>query len=279
MPNDHEEYGRTGRSVRAATVSRPITPIDSDPALERDATPDSPQRFPLPAGAEGRRHSMLLAMVAALLTALVIVTFTVVGGTPGRTQGKAAGPTAAPTATATATPSPTVMPTPTAMPGFQVYMDRGQDILLQYPASWTATPTHPGTQFQNDPKNALFEAELGLPDPNALSSHGSDTADAGAWVEYELNSLATFYGEQFQREAGPTPAVTFGGAQWQTGIGYIGAGQSRVQVKVYATVHNGRPVILNLLAADSAFSFAEQDYFGPMLQSFTFMTPQMPQTP
>lgn len=275
MPNDHEEYGRTGRSVRAPTVSRPTTPTDSDPALEREVAPDSSQRLPLPAGAEGRRHSMLLATVAALLAALVIVTLTVVGGTPARTEGKA-GATAAPTATATATPSPTVMPTPTAMPGFQVYMDRGQDVLLQYPVGWTATPTYPGTRFQNDPKNALFEAELGLPDPNALSSQGSDAANAGAWVEYELNSLATLYGGQFQREVGPTPAVSFGGAQWQTGIGYIGEGQSRVQVKVYATVHNGRPVILNLLAPDSAFSFAEEDYFGPMLQSFTFLTPQTP---
>lgn len=239
---------------------------------------DAPQRRALPAGAESRRRPMVPAMVAALVAAVVIVAFTAVGGAPGRTQGKA-GPTAAPTATVTPTPTATVMPTPTAMPGFQVYMDSGQDILLQYPASWTVTPTHPGTQFQNDPKNATFEASIGLPSPDALNSQGSDSADAGAWVDYELNSLATFYGEQFQRVAGPTPAVTFGSAQWQTGIGYIGAGQSRVQVKVYATVHNGRPVILNLLAADSAFAFAEEDYFNPMLQSFTFLTPQTPQTP
>lgn len=273
MLNDNEEYGRTQRSVRTATVSRPITPIDTDRTRPHEVAPGAPQ-FVLPFGVERRQPPMLLAIVAALVAALAIVTVTVVGSIPAHTQGKA-GPTAAPTAAAT--PTATVMPTPTALPGLQVYMDRGQDILLQYPQGWTATPTHPGIQFQNDPKNVIFEAAIGLPDPEALGTQGSAAADAGAWVDYELNSLATFYGDQFQREAGPTPAVTFGGAQWQTGIGYIGTGQARVRVKVYATVHNGRPVILNLLAADSAFSFAEEDYFGPMLRSFTFLTPQTPQ--
>lgn len=275
MLNDNEEYGCTGRSARTATVSRPITPNETDQIEMHEAATGAPH-IAVSAEATAQRRPMVFATIAALVVALVIVTFTVVGGAPGCTEGRA-GPTVAPTATS-ATATATAMPTPTAMPGFQVYLDRGQDILLQYPVGWTATPTHPGIQFQNDPKNASFEAEIGLPDPEALGNRGSDAADAGAWVDYELNSLTTFYGEQFQREVGPTPAVTFGGAQWQTGIGYIGDGQARVRVKVYATVHNGRPVILNLLAADSAFSFAEEDYFGPMLRSFTFLTPQTPRT-
>ena len=172
------------------------------------------------------------------------------------------------------TPSPTatVKPTPTTLPGFSLYSDPNDGFGIQYPRTWVLSPLSPGIQFDDDSANPGFEVQLLVPGADTCPSNGA-TATSGAtvWVNCTLSILATKFHGNFEQAPGPTADVQVGGMAWQSGVAYLGKGTSRVRVQVYATIHQGKPYIINLLAVDSRFSFGTLEFFQPMLQSFRFL--------
>src|SRR5262249_48075835 len=260
MPNDHDERASTRREAPTATLNRPVTPSDTDEILNVGAG-ESPMRIN-PFGLALRRLPLVVGGASVLFAVLLIALLA------NSTRGSAG---AQQRPQPTPTPTATVSPTPTALPGFQIYLDQSQGFLIQYPVQWVSKLAPPVVDFNDT--NVNYQVEISLPDPDMLSSQPDDSALASAWVDYTLDGLAPRIGDQFQRVPGPVPAVHFGDAEWQSGVGIIVAddGQTRLRVQVYATIHEGKPYILTLLAADSAFLFAEQDFFTPMLQSFQFL--------
>jgi hypothetical protein len=86
-----------------------------------------------------------------------------------------------------------------------------------------------------------------------------------------LNTESQLHGGAFVRIPGPMPSGQFAGEEWQSGEGLLGSGPTQVRVQVFVTIHDGAPYVIGIAAADSAFDFAKQDYFGSMLTSFTFL--------
>lgn len=173
----------------------------------------------------------------------------------------------------TPTPTATVKPTPTTLPGFSLYSDSSDGFGIQYPRTWVLSPLSPGIQFDDDGANPGFEVQLLVPGADTCPSTSSTatSADATVWVNCTLSILATKFKGSFQQAPGPTADVQIGAASWQSGVAYLGSGQSRVRVQVYATIHEGKPYIINLLAVDSRFSFGMLEFFQPMLQTFRFL--------
>jgi len=262
MPNDHDERAPTRHAAPTATLNRLVTPSDTNETLEAGAD-ESPTRV-IPFGLTSRRLQLLAGGVSVLLAALLL-TFLANGSRESAGARRRPLPTATPTAT--------TLPTPTPLQGFQIYLDQSQGFLVQYPIQWVSKPDPPVVDFYDNYPDFNYQVEISLPDPDMVSGQPDDNALAAAWVDYTLDGLAPRIGDQFQRIPGPVPAVHFGGAEWQSGVGIIVAdsGQTRIRVQVYATIHEGKPYVLTLLAADSAFSFAEQDFFTPMLRSFQFL--------
>jgi hypothetical protein len=218
----------------------------------------------------GRRRPLLVlgsVVVVALLLILVIA--------------DVAHPTSAerlahqhtPTATIAPTPTMTVNPTPTSQPGFQIFVDTGDGFLLQYPIGWTHRLSNPGAEFSDDAVNTTFEMQVLLPSPSAAAGLSGNPNDPTSWVNFAMQSFATQYASDFQQDAGPLPAATFGGTTWQTARGLISdqVSQVRIQIQVYATIYQGKPYIISLYAAADAFNVADMVYFKPMRESFEFL--------
>ena len=264
MPNDHDEREPARRTAPTATLNRPVIPSDTDETLDVGAG-ESPTPL-TPFGLTPRRLPLLVGGAGVLLAVLLLAILA--NGARG-SVGARSRPLPTPTPTAT------IFPTPTPLSGFQVYLDQSQGFLVQYPTQWVSKPSPPVVDFYDSYPNFDFQVEISQPDPDMVSGQpwSSNSALASAWVDFTLDGLAPRIGDQFERVAGPVPAVHFGNAEWQSGVGIIVAddGQTRIRVQVYATIHEGKPYVLTLLAADSAFSFAEQDFFTPMLRSFQFL--------
>jgi hypothetical protein len=184
-----------------------------------------------------------------------------------------------PTATSTATPTATPIPGVTPIAGYAPYVDGGDGFLVQYPVAWSCVPSHPGIECFDDAQD--FKVQVQLPGNWTQANTGTDPNDASVWVDYALSSIADLPG--YQRVANPPAPGTFGGATWQTGAAVVGMQQSdgsnatpagsdvRIRVQVYATVHDSRPYIIALYAADDQFGDGVNRYFQPMLNSFQFL--------
>lgn len=173
------------------------------------------------------------------------------------------------------TPSPTatVKPTPTTLPGFSLYTDSSDGFGIQYPRTWVLSPLSPGIQFDDDSANPGFEVQLLVPGSDTCpTSSATTTSGATVWVNCTLSILATKFHGNFEQAPGPTADVQIGAMTWQSGVAYLGKGTARVRVQVYATIHQGKPYIINLLAVDNRFSFGMLEFFQPMLQSFRFLS-------
>jgi hypothetical protein len=210
--------------------------------------------------------------------ALIVLTLALVLADVGRTTAGQSGPIAKhPTATPrpAATATATVFPSPTPMLGFQVYLDRSEGFVVQYPLTWIRQSNNPEVAFLDDTNNPRYQVQLDLPgDATSIGLQG-DPNNPAVWVNYAMNQLSSQFGDGFQQLPGPTPAAVIGGEQWQSSVALLSISGVNVRVQVYATVHDGKPYILSLEAADERFDAGRQLYFGPMLGSFQFL----PSTP
>ncbi len=247
--------------ARASTIMSVQTPV-SPSEYERDETaPATPRRrrwFSRPP------H---LPVTAAGAAVLIILTLVLIFADGGRTTASDARITPTATATATATHSPT------AAPGFLVYMDSSDGFLIQYPHAWTYSVNRPGIQFVDDTSNLGFVVDVIVLSDTSTAPQGTNPLDGSVWVNHVMRDYASQFQDQFQQLPGPISDAHFGGAAWQSGVALLGNGSSRVRVQVYATVHDGRPFVLAILAADDIFTFGSSQYFQPMLASFRFLPP------
>jgi hypothetical protein len=271
------EYDKVTDAPHAA-----VTPVTSPPiASSEEGARDSTAAFRaetrgdrLPPRRPGRQASAVVAGALALTVLTLVLVLADVGQTTAGQPGPVAKhPTATPRSTATATA--TVFPTPTPMSGFQVYVDRSEGFLVQYPLTWTRQSNNPEVVFLDNANNTSYQVQLDLPgDATSIGLQGDPNVPS-AWVNYAMNELSAQFGDGFQQLPGPTPAAIIGGEQWQSSVALLSISGVSVRVQVYATVHNGKPYILSLEAADERFDTGRQLYFGPMLGSFQFL-PSLP---
>jgi len=249
----------------AVPVSSQITTPDNEiQPDERIAAPGGPGRRRKPPLRRG--HMAVVAVASAFALVLVLV---VLLADAGRTTASTTHvtPTTTPIPTATATP----FPSPTPMLGFQVYMDRTDGFVIQYPRTWVYSQVTPGVQFDDDTNNIAYEVQVLLPG-DATSAGGPTTAqdDASVWVNYEMQTLGKQFQGDFQAEAGPCTNPTLGPG-WQCGIADISGNQTVIRVQVNATLHDGKPYIINELASADRFRAGQQQFFWPMERSFQFL--------
>lgn len=251
-----------GGSTDSPAIQSPDQPVDR--AINQP--PGRPARrrgLPLP-----RAPRLVIASAALLVCALVLL---MTGGRGTGTTPSSA--RAHPTATLTPTATRSPFPTPTAELGFKVYLDRSERFFMQYPLMWEAKQTNPGIQFDDDPNAPNYIVQVLQPGDATTAGPTADPNDPIVWVRYELNRLSSIYQSSFTELPGPTPAVHFGGTLWQGGVARLTDNNTNIRVQIYATVYNGTPYIINLLATEDRFAGAVRAYFDPMLQSFTFLPP------
>jgi len=157
-------------------------------------------------------------LVSGLLLTLSSVTRLNAGPTQPETQRQV-----------TPTPTTAAFPTPTAEPGFQLYIDRSDGFLMQYPTGWALVSLTPGIDFKDDPNSPAYIVQVLFPGSfSAPTGQGGNQNDGAFWVNYALNGLSTTLTQQgmgaLVRQANcPAPYMaptTIGGATWQCGAGY-----------------------------------------------------------
>ncbi len=251
-----------------------VTPENetTDDARMDDAPTTPPPTLtgtPAPVRRRAPRPPHVVAAIVALLACTVVLLLADGGASTASPDRARAHPTA--TLVPTSTPSP--LPTPTAELGFKVYLDRAERFYVQYPLSWEAKQTNPGIQFDDDPSAPNFIVQVLQPGDATTAGTTSDPNDPSVWVTYELNRLASIYQSSFSRLPGPASAAHFGGTLWQSGVARLTDNTTNIRVQIFATVYNGTPYIINLLATEDRFAAGVRAYFDPMLQSFTFLPP------
>jgi len=209
--------------------------------------------------------------MATLAGFVIVLTLLILFTDAGRSS---AGTTARihPTPTVTPSPTATVIPSPTAMLGFKVYTDVPNGFIMQYPDNWTVSPNVPGVEFDESGNQSSYTVQVFVPGDGITPGSAGNADDASAWVQYEMDRLATVPGT-LQRETGPIPAKTIGGQVWQSGIARLSQDASVIRVQVYATVYKGKPYIINVNAVDDRFATGSLRFFEPMLSSFQFLLP------
>jgi len=198
-------------------------------------------------------------------------------------------PAGAQRARPTATSSPTTASSPTAMPGYQPLVDREDGFIIQHPLDWSCSASNPGVDCIDSPDAQNYRLQVQLPGNWTGADTGPDPNDASVWVDYALGAFSDVPGRTYERVPSPSRPATFGGATWQSGVAIIGMEQDnpptptsgtvaaspvpqvRIRVQVYATVHDTKPYIIALYAADDHFSTGNSLYFQPMLKSFAFL--------
>jgi photosystem II reaction center protein PsbP len=182
--------------------------------------------------------------------------------------------------TPTATPAPTATEAPTATPapidGFQFYRDPANHYIIQYPLGWVVSSdnTSQGIEFCDDCTNPGYIVQVDTPSNLADVGPPANQNSAADWVTYALNGLASRLQSGTLTPLGEQQPITIGGVVWQSGSGLVtdSNGGARFRVQVYATVHDGKPYILVLSTTEDRFTAGTIQFFGPMLQSFEFVT-------
>ncbi len=235
---------------------------------EHDAYSEQPESPP--EGAAQRALAPRLILIGGVVSALLASALLLAVAAAGRIaaqRGARASTTPSP-AVATATPSPS----PTPRTGFLVYTDSADGFLVQYPQNWAVdSSATPVIQFSDDSNETGYVMQVALPAPSALPGGGGDPAKADTWVNYELNIFAQKYPQNFILLNSGITTREIGGVTWQSGAGLITNNSSGIRLQVYATVYQGKPYLINLLAAQDRFSAGTQEYFEPMLNSFAFL--------
>jgi hypothetical protein len=175
-------------------------------------------------------------------------------------------PTPVDTPTPTPVITPTPVPTPPADAGFQWCSPACTNFgfLVEYPATWQGggAANAPGVQYVN-PAAADEIASFKAPGPASGSASDLVTSD-----------LQT----NFQTQPGYTPpttsnATTISGVTWivQT-ASYQNSAQQQIAVQVYGTVYQQKAYLIELQAINGQFQTVTQQYFAPMLKSYSFQT-------
>ena len=264
MRDRYAEQGEAQIATVASVNSQLTKPDNEIPPERRITSPGGPGHRPMPP--RRRTHTSVLAAASASALAILLLVLLADAGRTTASTTKVT-PTATPKPTATATP----FPSPTPMLGFQVYMDRSDGFVIQYPHTWVYSQVTPGVQFDDDTSNIAYEVQVLLPG-DATSAGGPTTSpdDASVWVNYEMQTLSKQFQGDFQQEPGPcTASVLVSG--WQCGIATISGNQTVIEVMVNATVHDGKPYIINELASEDRFRAGQQQFFWPMERSFQFL--------
>ncbi len=259
------------------------SPADASPA---DASP-ADGAAPAPSGWWSLRFPpspRMLRLVATVGTIVVLL-----GLLPALLNGSH-DPANATSARSTATPQPpTPIPSPTAMPGYQPLVDNADGFIIQYPLAWSCASSNPGVDCIDSPNAQTYRLQVQLPSAWTGADTSADPNSGASWVDYALSAFTNVPGRSYTRIPGPSQPTIFGGATWQSGAAIIGIEPSnssggsgdqsatptsqavRIRVQVYATVHDTKPYIIALYAADDQFATGSDLYFQPMLRSFAFL--------
>jgi len=207
----------SAESAESATTDTPDTPRRRSSRPAR-STADEAERV-----ARSGTFILTMTLVSALLVSGLLLTLSSVTRLN-------AGPTQ-PSVQRQVTPTPTttVFPTPTAEPGFQLYVDRSDGFLIQYPSGWALVSLSPGIDFKDDPNSPGYIVQVLFPGAFSAPSGQPGNPNSGSfWVNYALNGLSTTLSQQgmgvLSRQANcPAPynqSITIGGVVWQCGAGY-----------------------------------------------------------
>jgi hypothetical protein len=259
-------------AVTSAVVARPTTAAERHPAPSPPAPPGNPGQPP-------RGTPPLRAPVAALAVGILLGTIVVATAVlPGDVRTPRADPAALATATARPTATTAATATPGALPGFAIYADPKADFTLQYPATWKAVPKDSGVEFYTtDTQETEYVVDV-LPEGGASTTGvPNDPTEASQWVDLALQGVQQQESVQnFLRVTGPLPAVTIGGQTWQSGTAVFDVLQLHSRVQVYATLYQGTPYVITLLAPDASFTVGDRQYFKTMLATFQFVPTSPP---
>ncbi|MEO7001140.1 MAG: PsbP-related protein [Ktedonobacterales bacterium] len=309
--------------------------IAASPPVESPALP--PLRLPpRPAPARAWRMRLLTGAGVTLLACVMLGLLT------------DGGQLMTPSAQAHITPSPrptatnTSFPIPTPAEGFQVYVDRSDGFIIQYPGGWAPKPLPPAIVFADDQNSPNYIVQVLQPSAFTSVSGNANPNDPNVWVDYELTNLARQWPQNDFARTTISTRTQIGGVTWQCGVGLVAASvaptvtpqatatstpgaattptaptsaltgcrgnsdsatdgsdasqaapgatpsatsnttatpsvpdrclvSTCIRVEVYATVYNGRPYIITLLASDDRFAAGSIEFFQPMLQSYEFL--------
>lgn len=222
----------------------------------------------------GRQPGGPVRAVAGMGVLVILLASVALLSGPSRPTSTAPAPTHAiathtplPTATATGTPLPT------ALPGYRVYADSANAFVIQYPVTWQTRQNDAGVQISDNSSAAGYVLQVYREDSSTCAQADAKVA-ASCWIDTYLNGLnSQEVLQDLQRLTGPTPAVTFGGQVWQTGIATFVSAAAPFRIQVYATVYQGQPYLVAVLAPDDQFATGSELYFKPMLATFQFLPP------
>jgi hypothetical protein len=173
-------------------------------------------------------------------------------------------PSPGPTPSPTPLPSPTLTPTATPDAGFTMCDTTctSNGFSIEYPDGWSQKPTTDSTGIQ-------FTNPSQLDKIAAFKTPGITTMNAGQLVNTDLNNFSSQQG-YIAPTPSPSSNATIGGENWSYQIAYYQSNGQTVRIEVYATVHQGKAYIIELLALDSQFDAVNTQYFERMLVRFQF---------
>ena len=172
-------------------------------------------------------------------------------------------PTVAPTDTPTPVLTPTAVPTPPPDPGF-TWCSTNCNTLgfeVEYPASWSATPTSSSVQAIN-PQQSEITATFKKP--------GIAYPDATQAINGEIT---TVYAAQpgFVPPAGAGQGnTTIGGENWTFTTIHYTLNDQPVRVEILSTIHQGATYVIELQAYEGEYDQVNQQFFVPIVGHFQF---------
>ena len=266
QPKHRETEG--AQTALESRVTKQLTPHETEAG--GDGTQPAPMETPSAPGRSRAVAPWIAAMGSVLLLGALLLLLAD-AGPPSLAGGQAQ---TRPTATPSPSPTATLIPTATPNGGFQVYRDQADGFLIQYPIGWVSSPASPGIEFADDEKAPEYIMQVLLPSNSAVPGLDGTDHDATTLVNYEMDRLASQWPQgAFSRVPGPVPTERIGGVTWQGATGLISSNQTRIRVQVYATLYQGKPYVINVLASDERYSLGNVEYFTTMLHSFVFLPP------
>jgi len=215
-----------------------------------------------------RNHSSPKTSTTAAPTATTAATATPLPSpTPSPTPNASPSPTAssAPANTPVPSPSPTTIATPTPDANFSWCQSCSSlGFSVEYPNGWTqgTTSDEPGVQFQNQ---TIPQEYAAFKTPNNVTPNTTATDLANTDLQNNFDKQPGYMPPSSQSTA------TIGGENWVTETAsYQPPNGQKIQVEVFATIHQSKAYIIELQAAEGQFASENDKYFQVMLSRFQF---------